>query len=107
MSEVKVVKVKVKVVLRSAQRTFQESLNFWFLRCMEEGGNKSKGMDFKNVTRKPVATSQTVTKRYMENSLSHMPVYHKVININFYNETTPFFIERNSMEKALTYGDSR
>lgn len=36
--------------------------------------------NLKNVTRKPVATSQTVTKRYMENSLSHMPVYHKVLS---------------------------
>ena len=33
----------------------------------------------KNVASKPIVSSQTVTQRYMGNSLSHMPVYHKVI----------------------------
>lgn len=36
--------------------------------------------NLKNGTRKPVITSQAVSQQYMDNSLSHMPVYHKVLS---------------------------
>ena len=42
-------------------------------------------VNFKNVARKPVVTSLTDTQRNRGNSLSHMPVYHKVITIKLYN----------------------
>ena len=41
-----------------AERTTLGSLNMWYLRFLEAGGNKAKAMDFKNVPRKPLLAGQ-------------------------------------------------
>ena len=42
--------------------------------------------NLKTVARKPIISSKNVTQHYMGNSLSHMPVYHKVITITISND---------------------
>ena len=42
--------------------------------------------NLKTVARKPIISSKNVTQHYMGNSLSHMPVYHKVITITICND---------------------